>query len=147
MAGRHLVLSKMSIRHLVHTKRSLIFAGPFGPVQNIHKTFGPLQNVLDIWSYLVLSKTSTETFGSHQKVFDIWSCPKLFGMDQIRSQMFWMGSNFNGLLAQTTCLMDILERTKYLLAYQLLLHMAIKIDILNTFSKVDYNFYSNGGGE
>lgn len=91
LAG-HLVLSKMTIRHLVHTKRSLIFAGPFGLVQNIHKTFGPLQNVLDIWSYLVLSKTSIEILSLHQKPFDIWS------------QTIWHEADI---------LMDILDKIKF----------------------------------
>ena len=130
----------MSIRHLVHAKRSLISAGPFGPVQNVHKTFGPLQKVLDIWSYLVLSKMSMETFGPRQKIFDIWSCPKLFGMDQICSWLFWTGSNFKGLLAWTKGLMDILDRTKYLLTYKSLLHMIIKIDILLFLAKLTKNF-------
>lgn len=82
----------MPIRHLVHTKRSLIFAGPFGLVQNVHKTFGPLQNVLDIWSYLVLSKTSMKTLSPHQKAFDICS------------KTIWHGPDI---------LMDILDKIKF----------------------------------
>lgn len=42
------VLSNTFSRHLVSTKRSLIFARLFGPGQNIHKAFGPCQNVLGI---------------------------------------------------------------------------------------------------
>ena len=47
--SRCLILSKTSIRHLVH------------------KPFGPSQKTLDIWSHLVLSQTSMETFGPCQK--------------------------------------------------------------------------------
>ena len=139
LAG-HLVLSKMPIRHLVHTKRSLIFAGPFGLVQNVHKTFGPLQNVLDIWSYLVLSKTSMETL-IHTKRPLIFA-PKPFGMDQIYSWISWIRSNFKGLLAWTKCLLDILNRIKYLPTYKSLPHMIIKIDMQNWLK-----IFSNGRGE
>ena len=91
MVSKHLVLSKTSIRHLVH------------------KMLGPRQNVLEIWSYPKLP-------GRHlvhaKRSLIFWSRPKPFGMDQICSWMFWIGPNFKGLLAWTKCLMDILDRTK-----------------------------------
>ena len=85
-------LSKMSIRHLAHNKRSLIFAGPFDPCQK----------VLDIWPHFVLSKMTMETFGPCQKVLDIWSCPKPSGMNQICSWT-WIEPNFKDLFAWTEC--------------------------------------------
>ena len=60
----HLVRSKTSIRLLA--MRHLL-----------HQTFGSCQNVLDNWSYLVLSKTSLEAFGPCQKVLDIRSMSKI----------------------------------------------------------------------
>lgn len=82
----------MPIRHLVHTKRSLIFAGPFGLVQNVHKTFGPLQNVLDIWSYFgPIQNIHGDTY-PHQKAFDICS------------KTIWHGPDI---------LMDILDKIKF----------------------------------
>ena len=59
-------------RHLVMSKKSI-------------RTFGRCQKVLDIWSYMVLSKTSMETSSPQQKVIfgpvqnvqgDIRSVPK-----------------------------------------------------------------------
>ena len=53
LAG-HLVLSKMSMRHLVHAKRPL----KFGPIQNIHEHiwsmpngFGRDQNIKDLLAW------------------------------------------------------------------------------------------------
>lgn len=91
LAG-HLVLSKMTIRHLVHTKRSLIFAGPFGLVQNVQKHFGPLQNVL-IFGHILgpIQNIHRDTFSPHQKPLIFG--PKPFGMDQIYSWISWIRSN------------------------------------------------------
>ena len=47
LISRYLVLSKTSIRHWVHTKRSL----KSGPIQNVHEHFGPCQMVLDRTKY------------------------------------------------------------------------------------------------
>ena len=61
--------------HLHQAIKELIDKQTFGPVQNVHKIFGPCQKLLDIWSY-----------------------PKLFSTNQICS--FWIGPNFKDLLAQ-----------------------------------------------
>ena len=58
------------IIHLVLAKWSLIFVGPYSHVQNSHETFGPCQNVLDIWS-----------------------SPEPFDMDKICPWTFWTGTN------------------------------------------------------
>lgn len=48
-------------------KGCLAYFRIFGPVQKFPKTFGPHQNVLDIWSYLVPSKRSLRHW-SHTKM-------------------------------------------------------------------------------
>ena len=67
--------------HLVHLAANLLALQDIWSSQNIRKTFGRCQNVLDIWS-----------------------CPKQFGMDQTCSWTFWIGPNFKDHLAWTKCL-------------------------------------------
>ena len=74
----------------MHAKLSLIDRGPFGPIQNIHKTFGPCQ-----------------------KVLDIWSCPETFGMDQIHSWTFWKTPNVRDLLPWIKYLLALLDRSNW----------------------------------
>lgn len=76
--------------HLHQAIKELIDKQTFGPVQNVHKIFGPCQKLLDIWSY-----------------------PKLFSTNQICS--FWIGPNFKDLLSWTKSIMDVLDRAKSLL--------------------------------
>ena len=71
---------------LTELKGFLIFAGSFGPVQNMHKTFSPCQKVFDICH--------------------IWSCPKSFGINQIYPWSFLIGINLKDLLAWIKCLLN-----------------------------------------
>ena len=133
----------MSRKNWVHTKMFLIF----GPIQNIHKTFataaaakslqlcptlcGPIDSrppgcpVPGILQARVLERgaiaLSDKTFDPHQKILDVWSSPKPSGMDQIHSWAFWTVPNKTkqqGSSGKTKCLMDVLDRTKYLLSIQ-----------------------------
>ena len=80
LAG-HLVLSKMSIRHLIHAQSSLIFARSFCPIQNTRKTFGSHHSLLGIYRTIWSHPNVHETFSSCQKVLGIyktiWSCPNV----------------------------------------------------------------------
>lgn len=144
-----------SIRHLAYAERSLIFAKPFSPIQNIHNTFGPHQKVFDIWSWIkcpqniwsirhsVYAKGALvfsgqfgpvqnvhKTLGLCQKVLGIWSCPKQFGIDQTCSWKFWKEPNFKDILAWTKCLMNVLDSTKCLLIVSVLL-ISVNRKVLN----------------
>ena len=79
VASRHLALSKMSIRHLVHAKKSL----KFGPVQTSMSIFCPCQNMF--WT-----GQNSKNFWHRSKVsMDISERTKYNKM----SRTFWHGPN------------------------------------------------------
>ena len=64
-------------RPLVHLKRSFIF----GLVQNVYKTFGPHQNVLDIWLYPKcpwVYLVHAEWFWAGLNIKDLWRGPNFW---------------------------------------------------------------------
>ena len=78
----HLVLSKTSMETLDPCQISLIFAGWFDPIQNVHQTFGPCLKVLDIWSclkgpYLAWIKYAHGCFGQDQMSRTFWRGPNV----------------------------------------------------------------------
>ena len=87
--SRHLVLSKMFIKHVAHAKRFLIF-NHIGSCQNVHGDGDLWPTPKGSWCP-VLSETDAE---------------------HICSWMFWTGPKFKDLLAWTKgCLTDVLDRT------------------------------------
>ena len=71
----------------------------FGSVQNVHGVTWSMRK--GPWHLVILGPVQKvlKTFGPHQNILDIFCCPEPFVMDPIHCRMFWTWSHIKDVLA------------------------------------------------